>query len=95
MFITGMPECVENINLYFLAEFLNANPNLNARFLIHNRTAKGADRLAKLILSEGVNGAKIDRKRLITKYAGKNEDGNGRLANISDVEVWLVSAKKK
>lgn len=95
LFIGGMPGCVENINLYFLAEFLKANPHLNAHFLIHNRTAKGADRLARLILNEAVNDAKIDRKRLITKYVGKNEDGNGRLASISDVEVWLVRARKK
>lgn len=89
--------CIKTLSLSVLAKFLEANPKINAQFVIKNKTKKGAEILAKLILSEAEKDYKIPRNRLKIKYGGKGQwDIADEYYNkLSDIEVWLVPQKKK
>ncbi len=89
--------CLRTINIYVLSEFLKVNPKINAQITIKNKSKKGADKLAKLILDEAEKEFQIESNRLKIKYGGKGQwnVSDEYLNKLSDVEIWLVPQKQK
>lgn len=87
--------CIKTLNLNLLSKFLEGNPNINAQIIIYSKSAKRANQLSKLFLSEAAKDYKIPRSRLETKYGGLD----GRTAklhkSVSTVEIWFVPRRQK
>jgi hypothetical protein len=89
-------ECIlEAVNFKLLAEYLNANPEMNAQIFVYNNKMSRANQLINLIVSEATKDYEISRNRFKIKYGGIDQGIAQLPSNISTVKVWLVPKGEK
>ena len=84
--------CIQTISLGVLSEFLKANPEMNAQFIIKNKSKKEADKLFKIILDKAKNDYEIARNRLTITFKNKKQSSGSDeyRSKLSDIEIWLI-----
>ncbi|CAN5614763.1 hypothetical protein BH18ACI3_BH18ACI3_10920 [soil metagenome] len=84
--------CIRTVNSFLLRDFLDANPNVRAHYIVYGNTGKASENLSYIISKEAVDDFKIARNRLRIVFGGKSQWSNapGYLSKLADLEIWLV-----
>lgn len=85
--------CIKRINLDFLAEFLNANPQLNTQIKIYGKSRNYIKKLEKLVRDELINDYKISVNRFQISYQGKDEGIAQLQKNNAIIEIEFIPQK--
>ncbi len=87
-FGTNMGEMCSGFNAALYAEFLIANPTIQARLLVTAKSAKAAAKLGEPYIEDLVKEFGIPRERFRISYKNRNPQLYG-------IKYWLEPAKKK
>ncbi|HMS43054.1 MAG TPA: hypothetical protein PKE69_22690 [Pyrinomonadaceae bacterium] len=83
--------CINRIDLDLLADFLNANSQVNARIKIYGKSRKYTKILEKLVRDELINDHKISSNRFQISYQGKDEGIAQLPKNNTSIEIEFFS----
>jgi hypothetical protein len=79
--------CPLYFDMKFYSQFLNANPDIDAKIVIYEKTLSAYQRERQKYLQELTEQEKIPAPRIIFV--------RGKYKGVSDAEFWLVPGKKK
>jgi hypothetical protein len=79
--------CPLSFDMKFYARFLNANPNIDAKIVIYEKTLPGYEKEKLKYLQELTENEQIPPQRIIFV--------KGKFNGVPDAEFWLVPVKKK
>lgn len=85
--------CIKRIDLDFLADFLNANPQLNTQIKIYGKSRNYTKKLEKLVRDDLINNYKISVNRFQISYQGKDEGIAQLPKNNAIIEIEFVPQK--
>lgn len=85
--------CIDRIDLDLLADFLNANSQVNARIKVYGKSRKYTKILEKLVRDELINDHKILSNRFQISYQGKDEGIAQLPKNNTSIEIEFVPQK--
>lgn len=85
--------CINDLNLYFLAEFLNANSQFNAFIKIRGKSRFYTQKLEKLVRDELTKDYRIESKRFRISYQGIDEGIAQLPKNNATIEIEFIPQK--
>ncbi len=85
--------CIESYYSDFLAEYLKANPQLNAQIRIFGRSKDHKEKLASLIREELVTQYEVSSNRFLIRYEEISQSLTQLPMNSATIEIDFVSQK--
>jgi hypothetical protein len=85
--------CIESYYSDFLAEYLKANPQLNAHIRISGRSKDHKEKLASLIREELITKYEVSSNRFLIRYVGINPGIVGLSKSLATIEIEFVPQK--
>lgn len=85
--------CIESYYSDFLAEYLKANPQLNAQITISGKSKDHKEKLASLIREELLSNYEISSNRFLIRYVGIDPGIVGLSKSLVTIEIDFVSQK--
>jgi hypothetical protein len=85
--------CIESYYSDFLAEYLKANPQLNAQIKISGRSKDHKEKLASLIREELITQYEVSSNRFLIRYVGIDQGIVQLSRSLATIEIEFVPQK--